>query len=255
MATFTWMLQCIAPYVTINQDTFNQHVIQYSSWLNKIRYSCTYHHASKEGTLEWLWSKVPNVPYIGEEPDPLAPPKRDAPHAHPTFDFGWGIGPIVDSYGGMYIANGTHKREPGHEETEMFDSSVGTHKWKAINAYGTTNEYIHPIVHHRRLVRGWDAHNPLKDWERVRDKGRYWWHKANEGDRALPEWVVLPKEGLPGDMGSSFSYERAFYAQCEKSANTVEKLKGETGGRDFLEHLDGGIDFGALLNKAANEYP
>jgi hypothetical protein len=248
MATFTWMLQCIAPYLTINQDAFNKHVVQYDQWLTKVRYACTYHHTANEGTLEWLWNKVPNVPYVGEEPDRLAAPKRDAPHAHDDFDYGWGTGPIVDSYGGLYLANGTHTREPGHEEAEMFDSAANMNKWKPINEFGKTNEYIHPIVQHRRLVRGWDAHSPLKAWKRVPGNGRFWWHKEGESDRALPEWVMLPSSP------ERFGYERMFYAQCEKSARTVEKLRGETGGRDFLEDLDSKTDFG-VVDGPEDEYP
>jgi hypothetical protein len=248
MATFTWMLQCIAPYLTINTDAFNKHVAQYDQWLNKIRYACTYHHVARESTIEWLWHKVPDIPFIGEETDVLAAPKRELPHPHPEFDYGWGVGPIVDSYGGMYLANGTHTRQPGHEAAEVFDNESKKYKWKPINESGKTNEYIHPIVHHRRLVRGWDAHSPLRKWTRIAGDGRFWWHKEGESDRALPEWVIArsgPKR---------FSYERLFYAQCERSKKTLKALEKETGGRDFLVDLDSKLDFN-VVEKPVDQYP
>lgn len=247
MATFTWMLQCIAPYLTINHDAFNKHVAQYDRWLNKIRYSCTYHHVARESTLEWLWNKVPDVPYIGEEADQFAAPKREAPHSH-DFDYGWGTGPIDDSYRGVYLANGTHTREPGHEEAEVFDSKAKKYKWKPINESGHTNEYIHPIVYHRWLVRGWDAHSPLRKWTRIAGDGRFWWHKEGESDKALPEWVILPSGP------DNFSYERMFYAQCEKSEKTVKALAKHTEGRDFMVDLDSKVDFEAVMKPVA-EYP
>jgi hypothetical protein len=78
VATLTWMLQCIAPHLDIDLDAFNKLNMQYRLWLTKIRYACTYHHPENEGWGEWLWNKVPDVPFLGEEPDPLKPPRRSA---------------------------------------------------------------------------------------------------------------------------------------------------------------------------------
>lgn len=77
VATLTWMLQCIAPHLDIDQDAFQKLNMQYRIWLTRIRYACTYHHEATEGWGEYLWKKIPDVPFVGEEPDPLKPPRRD----------------------------------------------------------------------------------------------------------------------------------------------------------------------------------
>lgn len=77
VATLTWMLQCIAPHLDIDTDAFTKLNMQYRIWLTRIRYACSYHHEATEGWGEYLWKKVPDVPFVGEEPDPLKPPRRD----------------------------------------------------------------------------------------------------------------------------------------------------------------------------------
>jgi hypothetical protein len=77
VATLTWMLQCVAPHLDIDQDAFQKLNMHYKKWLTRIRYACTYHHGATEGWGEYLWNKVPDVPFVGEEPDPLKPPRRD----------------------------------------------------------------------------------------------------------------------------------------------------------------------------------
>lgn len=70
------MLQCIAPHLDIDQDAFMKLNMTYKLWLTKIRYACTYYHEKNSNWGEYLWNKVPNVPFIGKEPDPLEPPRR-----------------------------------------------------------------------------------------------------------------------------------------------------------------------------------
>lgn len=252
------MLQCISPHLTIDRTEFGLYVEQYKRWLYRIRHACTYHHKT---AFEKAWGYVPKLPYIpiiNPGPDELAPPSRDPVHTHPDFDFSWGTGPLVDSFGGLYHLNGTHMRIPGHESVEAYDEQAKEPRWKPLRSLGQTNEYIHPIVLHRSLVHGWDPHSPLKtDWERENYDGddgktRFWWFKKGEKKScALPEWAILH------DVSEDeFNFERKWYGECEKTAKTIDQLgKNDVyGKKDFLEVLDKGIEFG-FDNKPQNLWP
>ncbi|KAH7086790.1 hypothetical protein FB567DRAFT_51366 [Paraphoma chrysanthemicola] len=253
-ATLAWMLQCISPHLTIDQEAFNEYLNQYRRWLFRIRYACTYHH-------ETAWDKaksfIPNIPLINPAPSELEPPKQSPAHAHTEFDFSWGTGPLVDSFGGMYHLNGSHMRLPGHEDVETYDEEEKHYHWKPLRNVGLTNEYIHPIVLHRSLVHGWDKHSPLKDrwnrehWRGTDGKARFWWYMDGEKDKiALPEWAILP------DRGDTPNFERAWYNKCEKTRKTLDALNKvkEYGDKDFLACLDAKIDF-AFDERPQNEWP
>jgi hypothetical protein len=262
------MLQCIAPYLDIDQNGFKAYLEQYKGWINKLRNNCHYVHASRQSTFTKLWNKLPDMPLIGSEPDPLAdPPREEKPHTH-EFDFGWGVGPIVDSYTLMYRGNGSPRaRKPGHEEMEIEG------QWSPIKGILTspeprptgfkTHEYIHPLVHYRNTLLGkWDLDgdeysqkkHPLAGWKRelrVEQDGysRYWWYAPSgvENDR-LPEWCILPH------TAKGMNYERTWYSAAqglnrdcsvqkdEKSApKTVKSSPKHQAG--YLEELDKKIKF------------
>jgi hypothetical protein len=253
-ATLAWMLQCISPHLTIDKEAFDSYLDQYKRWLFRIRFACTYHH---ETTWDKVKSYLPSIPFIGTEPSELDPPKRDVPHAHPEFDFSWGTGPLVDSFGGMYHVNGTHKRVPGHEDVEAYEKEEEAYHWTPLSELGQTHEYIHPIVLHRSIVHGWDKHSPLKHgWHREHRRGddgkaRFWWYMHGEQKTvSLPEWAILPDQ--PGKK----NFERAWYNKCEKTNHTLEKLAANKtyGKDDFLATLDKEIDF-SFDNKPQNEWP
>ncbi|KAJ4990197.1 peptidoglycan binding domain containing protein [Stagonosporopsis vannaccii] len=246
IATFTWMLQCISPHLDIDQAGFKAYLTQYSEWLNFIRTRCTYHHKWHESWLRQQYNKLPNIPYFGEEPDPLADPKREEPHTH-DFDFGWGVGPIVDSYTDLFKKNGPPRpRRPGHEQMEIEGQWVdikGTHD--APTKFKTC-EYIHPLVEYRHLVLNrwdkweWDTDHPLKDWRRAartEDDGsrRFWWYRPGGGDDdRLPEWCILP------DTKVEINYERTWYEATKKMNSNNSKKKQVPG---YLEQLDKEIKF------------
>ncbi|KAF3043274.1 hypothetical protein E8E11_000940 [Didymella keratinophila] len=263
VATLTWMLQCIAPHLDIDQDAFQKLNMQYRIWLTRVRYACTYHHEATEGWGEYLWKKVPDVPFVGEEPDPLKPPRRDPLHEHEDLEFGWGLGPIADSFTEMYALNGTHPRCPGFEQTEMFNKTTEKYGWVNLSDLGETNEYIHPLVFHRKTCVGWHewtTKHPLADWERTFANGRWWWHrktdKDQDGDQArwLPEWVIHKH------TDAEINYERSWYTEAVSmeqqlsKKTSLEKVKKVTILKkpknkrvveevDFLEKLDGEVDF------------
>ena len=254
-ATLCWMLQCISPHLTIDRKGFGEYLAQYKRWLYRIRFACTYHHE------HWAWSyvpKLPNIPIINPGPDKLAPPPRDPVHAHKEFDFSWGTGPLDDPFSGMYHFNGTHPRVPGHEGVEAYNEKTKRVEWTSLTDIGQTNEYIHPIVYHRSLVHGWDAHSPLRegwtrsDWTGDDGKTRFWWHKGTDKKEALPEWAVLPD-----NSEEDFNFERRWYNECEKTRRTLDalsKVKDFQPGRDFLKTLDEKIEFG-FDNKPQNQWP
>jgi hypothetical protein len=240
------MLQCISPHLTIDRNTFELLIAQYKRWLFRIRYACTYHH---ETFVDRIMKYVPQVPFFNSGSDELAPPRRDPPHTHPDFDFSWGTGPLVDSFGGMYHFNGTHTRMPGHEDVEEYDEERKVNAWTPIRQLGDTNEYIHPIVYHRSLVHGWDTHSPLqKHWNRSNwrsqqdNKLRFWWYKDGEKDIcAIPEWAILRDASI-----EEYNFERKWYYECEKTVKTLDKLANAPDfglGKDFLEVLDKNVDF------------
>lgn len=257
-ATLCWMLQCISPHLTIDRAAFSAFLAQYKRWLFRIRYACTYHH---ETWAERAWNLIPkpHIPILNPRPSDLAPPRRDPPHPHPTFDFGWGIGPLLDSFTLMYHLNGSHTRQPGHELVEEYSDADAAYRWIPLRDCGPTNEYIHPIVHHRRLVHGWDTHSPLKSaWQRGHWRGqdgkqRFCWYRDGERETAaLPEWAILRDES-----DEAFNFERRWYRECERSEKTVKALAGVEGvgdKGDFLAALDAVIEFG-FDAKPQNQWP
>lgn len=283
VATFTWMLQCIAPYLEINRTAFQEYLDQYEAWLTGIRKACTYHHTKDEGYIEWAWNRAPDIPFVGHDVSPLDPPKRAKKlHEHPDFDFGWGVGPIVDSFTKMYHLNGTRPRQPGHEEMEV------NGEWKPIA--GTeeeptgyeTHEYIHPLVWHRYEVRDWMYYSwpfntkaPLNGWDRWYEIGadtrqRYWWQNnpTNKGQTPKPKelqngkqpgwgWQNSPnnqdRKGaklpewaiLPHASATERNFERLWYEAAQRMGHTLSEIHAmrDNGQQDFLEKLDMNIDF------------
>ncbi|KAJ4287371.1 hypothetical protein N0V90_012770 [Kalmusia sp. IMI 367209] len=248
-ATWAWMLQCISPYLTIDQDAFKASLSQYQHFLARIRYACTYHHTT---WMDTITSKIPTIPILNPETNPLLPPRRDPAHTHPEFDYGWGTGPIVDSYTGMYLLNGSLPRVPGKLQTEIYDVKNEVAALDDISKHGETNEYIHPICEYRKIVRGKEDDSALKLFTRKHEKsvdgteGRFWWYR--EG-RRLPEWVILDHK----DEGV-VNFERTWYEMCERSEKTTTRLKDAGYEMDFLVALDEKIDFG-VGDKPGYVYP
>lgn len=247
------MLQCISPHLTIDQTLFTAWTNQCQRWLDRIRYACTYHHPT---ILDNIKSNLPTVPLINPATSPLTPPKRDPPHTHPEFDYGWGTGPIIDSYTSFYLLAGAVPRVPGHCQAEIYDHQKEEEGLDDINKYGETNEYIHPICQYRNILRGPGENSALKEFTRKfqanpnaakEGEGRFWWYKNGE-TKGLPEWVILAhKDG-------EVNYERTWYEMCEKTPKALETLKKAGYDKDFLEVLDSKCDFG-VGDRAGYLYP
>jgi hypothetical protein len=293
VATFTWMLQCIAPHLDIDRTAFQQYLDQYEAWLTAIRKNCYYHHSKDDSYLKWAWSFVPDVPGVGHDASPLDPPKRAKNlHEHKDFDFGWGVGPVIDSFTKLYHLNGTRPRQPGHEEMEVDGEWIPIAGSRDAPTGFETNEYIHPLVWHRYEVRDWLSYSipfrttpPLAGWDRWYEIGtgedtrqRYWWQKnTNNNDKTpkfaeqpkwgwgndkskagrtgqkLPEWAILPHSEKTGK-----NFERMWYETAQKMGHELSEIqrKRDKGKRDYLEILDEHVDF-KLGDRATtqNEYP
>lgn len=227
----TWMLQCVSPYLTIDQHAFEDWSAQYKRFLDRVRYNCTNHHTTWADTVK---SYLPTIPLINPAPNPLAEPRQGPAHRHDNFDYGWGTGPIVDSYIGMYKLAGAVPRVPGDCRPE------GSSK-------GETNEYIHPICEYRKIVRGSEDDSALKahtrTYEKRNGKGRFWWYMTDtQGhEKALPEWVILEHNHVEGTK--ELNFERAWYEMCEKTDKAKAALKAARYEKDFLDTLD---DFNAF---------
>lgn len=265
IATFTWMLQCIAPHVDLDQAGFKFYLQQYQNWLKKLRFDCTILHPQENGgVLDTIWKTASWInPFKSEQASTAGATSSGAKsHAHDKLYFGWGIGPIDDSYTKMYFANGAPRpRQPGSEEMEIEG------KWLPIKGDASrptgflTNEYIHPLVQHRQETVTWTkwikwaelarpSPLPLEKWKRklhTEEDGRmrYWWH-SNDGEIRLPEWCVLP------DTPNEINYERAWYTaalgmgkEADSEGLKAENIVRAASGKDFLARLDGEIKWKA----------
>lgn len=163
----------------------------------------------------------------------------------------------------MYALNGTHPRAPGFEESETYNKKTSNFEWVKLSDLGETNEYIHPLVFHRKTVVGWHewtTKHPLIEWERTFDEGRWWWHRRADSDkknreRWLPEWVIHPQ------ADSEINYERAWYNEAKSmeaqfsAVKGLEKVKRVNPFKtptfveevDFLKKLDGEVDFARVV--------
>ncbi|PVI08262.1 hypothetical protein DM02DRAFT_723093 [Periconia macrospinosa] len=246
-ATFAWMLHVISPHVTIDQSAFKTYMAQYQRWLDRVRYACTYHHSN---FTDKVFSKIPTIPIINPAVDPHAPPRRDPPHPHEEFEYGWGTGPIKDSYGGMYMINGTAPRVPGACQAEIFNEKAKEYKLDDISKYGETNEYIHPICEYRKIIRGDEPNGALRNftrkYEKSNGKGRFWWYR-NGSTKPIPEWVILEHhehiKGAGVSEDGEVNFERAWYEQCEKNKKKLDVLSAAGYEKDFLDALDEKNDF------------
>jgi hypothetical protein len=228
--TFAWMLQCIAPYLTIDETAYNNTADDYQMWLAKVRWNCTYWHRG-------FWGKagdyVPNIPVVNPAPGELDPPKRD-PKAH------------EHSYTAKFWINGSEPRVPGHCQTEFRQpkknpSDADTWLPELFSKYGDTNEYIHPVCAYRQMIRS-DEQSALGAFKRKLDKnngerGRYWWW---HDDHALPEWVILQQDS------PEHNFERDWYERCVKE----NKAEG-----DWLKFLDRQNNFDIREKKEPSFYP
>jgi len=241
--TFAWMVECIRPYLAINETTILRSLNEYTHLLETFDCKNNHHHdPSKEPSLAVrAYNGVYNsLPSIWETP-PQAP-----------LAVGWGTADHVDSYQGVMAWAGSKQRFPGECETEVVVEN--TFPWnyahgekmvaKKLNKLGKTNEEIHPVARFRRekLDReGKTDKGGLQGWEKRKNpRGEgYEWHKnvlVHKDDLVYEDVLVLKeyviKKSGPG-VGDFGNVERLV-------AERVDQAK------EFLEDTD--IGNGKLAN-------
>ncbi|KAJ5960943.1 uncharacterized protein N7479_008093 [Penicillium vulpinum] len=182
--TFSWMLDQIKPYLSINDE-----------YLAEEREEREYHmstlveNTDRDASLEgWVQRKAAAIASVFKHPSttPAKPIEKRR-------SYGWGTGPLKDSFTPFYYANGSKRRTPGGYDA--FD--------KDGNLLGETFEYIHPVVGFRE--------KQIKDYTPIGPDVKFARRKAVDEEgcpcyvydlghtrKPLPEWR----------LGGLESYER-----------------------------------------------
>lgn len=140
--TFSWMLDQISDYVSINEEVTYQdararqnHIDELNNELRryKMKIDQDKKEAAKRGWGQWANHALAVA--ADTVMHPLTRPEVPNIDRH---DMGWGTGTIIDSYTRMYHVNGSKPRTPG-----TYAKAVEN------DAPGSTNEEIHPTVEYR----------------------------------------------------------------------------------------------------------
>jgi hypothetical protein len=248
--TFAWMLQCVYPYLTINEEAYKKYLDYYFSWTLNQKHSCTHHRKTWGDTAYEIADYIPYVnPDMTTKPDPV--------HQHPEIERGWGLGPFVDSAQGI-LYNGIYSpapRMPG--ECELEEHKATTSTMTKISEKGATHEYMHPVAeyrHQKRTGKEPSTAPPKKllDFDRKLIDGRYRWVKKTNPDISIPEWIIMNPGG--------FNFERDYYNRCLEAKNQDNQLAAK-GKRvepeeDWLKKVDEEVNFKLVKNhKIPFDYP
>ncbi|KAJ5978273.1 hypothetical protein N7501_001615 [Penicillium viridicatum] len=184
--TFSWMLDQIKPYLSLNEESISEE-----------REEMEYHMSTLvEDTVDevslgsWAQRKIAAIASAFKL-------KRSPAFSVKSVDkrrsYGWGTGPLEDSFTPFYYLNGSERRTPGRYDP--FD--------KDGNLLGETFEFIHPVVGFRE--------KQIKDYtpigrdvkftrrKAVDEKGRPGYvYDLGDSRKPLPEWR----------LGGLDSYER-----------------------------------------------
>lgn len=140
--TFSWMLDQISNYVSINETVINQDARARQNHIDELnRKQREFELKVAQGQREaaersWgQWASHTLAAAADTVLHPLSKPKEPNTDRH---DVGWGTGTIIDSYTPMYRLNGAKPRTPGAYV-----------KVKGYDAPGSTNEEVHPTVGYR----------------------------------------------------------------------------------------------------------
>ncbi|KAJ5467614.1 hypothetical protein N7475_005366 [Penicillium sp. IBT 31633x] len=182
--TFAWMLDQIKPHLSLNEE-----------YLTEEREAREYHMSTLEVTTThdkswgaWIKRKAGEINFVFKNPSMSA-----AKHVDKHRSYGWGTGPLKDSFTPFYYLNGSKRRTPGG--CDPFDEDG--------KQLGETFEYIHPVVGFRqKQIKDYmPIGNGVKfnRWEAVDEKGHpSYVYDLGDGRKSLPEWR----------LGEVDSYER-----------------------------------------------
>ncbi|KAJ5582992.1 hypothetical protein N7535_001612 [Penicillium sp. DV-2018c] len=182
--TFSWMLDQIKPYLSLNEQYLAEERQRREYYISTIVDDT----AADKTWLAWAQSKISEITSAFRD-SPTAPAEPDKKHR----SYGWGTGPLKDSFTPFYYLNGSRKRTPGGYDP--FDENG--------KKLGETFEFIHPVVGFRKKqIKGYPPIGHDVKFERRKtadEKGCPGYvYDVGSSRRPLPEWRL----GGPG------SYER-----------------------------------------------
>ncbi|EKV06469.1 Phospholipase D/Transphosphatidylase [Penicillium digitatum] len=200
--TFSWMLDQIKPYLSLNEK-----------YISEEREDRDYHISTlvettvhKESWRGWVQQKAAAIASAFKLKYPPLPSVQSVDKRR---SYGWGTGPLEDSFTPFYYANGSRKRTPGRYDPLDKDG----------HRLGETFEFIHPVVGFRE--KHVKAYTPIgRDVKFARrraldEQGRPGYvYDLGDSRKPLPEWR----------LGGLNSFERL--AISGKAAN------------DYVDELD-----------------
>ncbi|CAI7656839.1 unnamed protein product [Penicillium glandicola] len=125
--TFSWMLDQIKPYLSLNDESLSEEREEREYHISTI-FENKAHDVSLRGWAQRKAAAMASAFKVSS----TAPVKPVAKRR----SYGWGTGPMEDSFTAFYYANGSKRRTPGGYDPVDKDG----------NLLGETFEFIHPVV-------------------------------------------------------------------------------------------------------------
>ncbi|OQE79442.1 hypothetical protein PENNAL_c0051G05225 [Penicillium nalgiovense] len=126
--TFSWMLDQIKPYLSFNEESLQEEREEREYYMSTLVEDTVY-----ESLGAWARRKVAAISSAFK---PKLPSTSSVEPVNKRRSYGWGTGPMQDSFTPFYYLNGSERRTPGNNDP--FD--------KDGNLLGETFEFVHPVV-------------------------------------------------------------------------------------------------------------
>ncbi|KGO69403.1 protein of unknown function DUF2235 [Penicillium italicum] len=184
--TFSWMLDQIKPYLSLNEEFISEEREEMEYHISTLGESTV----PEESLGGWAQRKAAAIASAFKL---KRPPTSSVKSVDKRRSYGWGTGPLKDSFTPFYYANGSERRTPGRYDP--FD--------KDGNMLGETFEFVHPVVGFReKQIKEYTPIGPNVKFARrkvVDEKGRPGYvYDLGDSHKPLPEWR----------LGGIDSYER-----------------------------------------------
>jgi hypothetical protein len=227
---FAWMLDQIKGFVSLNDEILRKDQLARRTRLDKInialhRYNDRVKQQKTESWGAWLQR---NSQWVASSLlHPLT--SGDKPAYMEERIYTWGLGSLPDSFGIVYVANGSRPRTPG--------------RYAFVNGVklGETFEHIHPVVGYRvEKTKYFEKSRQYRPISLVGDS--YVRHKKNNGyeyrlrypgateDQVLPEWEMSANihsyERLAIEGDGAYDYVDALDAELGRDIKTPRSKLG-----------------------------
>ncbi|KGO42875.1 protein of unknown function DUF2235 [Penicillium expansum] len=241
--TFSWMLDQIKPYLSLNEDFISEEREEMEDHISTL----VENTVNNESLGGWAQRKAAAIAsaltfkYFSTSPVKPVDKRRS---------YGWGTGPLEDSFTPFYYANGSERRTPGGYDP--FD--------KNGNLLGETFEFVHPVVGFReKQIKDYTPIGPNVKFARrkaVDEKGRPGYvYDLGNSPKPLPEWRLggldsYERLAITGKVEYDYVNELDLYLQTEIKTPRQSAL----GVRDVDVGIEvgkaGDIDSGIKVPKA-----